>query len=135
RQDEMLAVIDETERQRNVELPKLARIEIVNREAPVIDVDSENVAHEVSLPNQLALRIDSQHAPGAAALHFERIETGTGADTQSALAGEIFREADLDRLPGRSRVLGRLADGALRFGLEAVAQIDAVKPRLELGDS
>ena len=51
----MLAVINQAERKRDVELTKLTGIEIVNRHAPIIDLQTEPLTNKHRLADQVAL--------------------------------------------------------------------------------
>ena len=128
----MLAVIDQTERQRHIELTHLKRIEIVNRLAVVFDIQPQHVAHELSLLDQIPLRVETQHARRAAAFQLDRIEAGVATNVEHRLAGKVFGDARPHTLPGRPRVIDGLANRAPGLREYAVAQIDAVKPRAEM---
>src|SRR5205085_8856398 len=131
-EDEVLAVVNESERERDVELPRRARVEVVDGRATVLDVEREHFAHERGLTYEVALRVNADDARCAATLQLDCVEARVATDIEHAPAREVFGQADAHLLPGRSRVLDRLADGALGLGHNPAAQVNAVEPRAEL---
>src|SRR5256885_1175872 len=101
----MLAVINEPEPERHIELSHRERIEIVHRHAPIFDIDFQQLSHELRLSNQISLRVDAQHARRAATLHLDRIEASVAADIKNGLAAEVFWQSSLNKLPGRRRMV------------------------------
>src|SRR5207237_8935066 len=55
REHQMLAVINQAECKRDVELTRLTGIEIVNRHAPIIDLQPEQLTHKHRLADEIAL--------------------------------------------------------------------------------
>src|SRR5207253_3685009 len=126
RQHEVLAMIDETEREGNVELANGKRIEIVNRHPTVLNVEPQRCPHEDGLADQATLRINSENARGSAAFHLDGIEPRIATYVQNAFPGQILRQTNSHCFPGGTRMLNRFADGALSFGNQTVAKLNAV---------
>src|SRR5437667_10638577 len=125
----MLAVIDETECEGYVELSESVWIEIVNRHPTILNVELQRCPHEDGLADQTALRINSENARGSAALHLDGIETSIATYVQDAFPGKIFGQTNSHCFPGGTRMPDRFADGALSFGNQTVAKLNAVEPR------
>src|SRR5436305_1381735 len=124
REHEVLAVVYESERERDVELPRRARVEVVDGRAPVLDVEREHFANERGLTYEVALRVNTDDARCAATLQLDCVEARVATDIEHAPAREVFGQADPDLLPRRSRVLDRLAYGALGLGHNPAAQVN-----------
>src|SRR6185369_15574835 len=125
----MLAVINQSQRQRDIELSHRKRVKIVDRLAFVFDVESEHIADKLSLADQITLRIETQYASSATPFHFDRIEARVTSHVEHGLTREVRRHSNFHFLPGRPRMVDRFANRALRFGKQPTTQIDAVKPR------
>ena len=102
REDEVLAVVYESERERDVELPRRARVEVVDGRATVLDVEREHFAHERGLTYEVALRVNADDARRAATLQLDRVEARVAAYVEHAPAREVFGQTGAHLLPGRS---------------------------------
>src|ERR1043166_269104 len=134
RQHQVLAVVNQTERQRDIELAQFAWVDIVNRHALVSDIKSQNFLNKISLANEFTLRVDSEHPFRTTPFHFDGIEARVAADIENALSGKIIREMNSYFFPGWSRMVDRFSDSALGFGAQSIAEVHAMKPRFEPPD-
>src|ERR1043166_1937899 len=70
RQHQVLAVVNQTERQRDIELAQFAWVDIVNRHALVSDIKSQNFLNKISLANEFTWRVDSDPPFRTTPFHF-----------------------------------------------------------------
>src|SRR2546421_10998588 len=127
----MLEVINEPERECDIEGADRSRIQIINREASEFEIQAENLPDKERLPDMLSLAINAEDPVRSAAFRFDAIKTAVAADIQQAFPREICWETPLNDLPGFTRMIGGLAHYALGLGENSVSEIDPVKPRLE----
>ena len=91
-------------------------IDVVDVALHELHVEPELLAGEARLAQIDRVVVDAQHARGAAALHFERIEAAVAADVEHGLAAEIVRHGVLEELPEIGR---EIAQRMIRRGLHA----------------
>ena len=127
----MLQVIKQTECERDIKLVNGAWVEVVNVHPAKFNIEPKRLPHKQSLADMLALAINAEHAHSAAPFGLKRIEAGVAPNVQQRLATEVEREKFLNRLPRTKRMIYRLAHHAPGLGVDAVAEIDTVKPRLQ----
>lgn len=134
RQQQVLAMVQEPERQRDIEGPYCRRAYVVDVHLLVLNIEIENSFHELRLHDFVALCIDPQHPGRMSALGFNGKKAGVAANVEHTLAGEISRKAAAKHLPPILRMIDRFAHDAARLRSNAITQIDAVPPWIELSN-
>src|SRR5688500_705569 len=123
-------MVNEPQRQGDIEAPNRFRVQIVHGEAPELEIEPEHLADKERLAHMLTLAIHAQDAPGAAAFRFHAIETAVTADIEHAFARQVLGQTLPDDFPGFAGVIDGFAHHAFGLGENAIAEIDAMKPGL-----
>src|SRR5205823_12636666 len=100
------------------------------REAAELDLRPLDLSGETSLTKIVFVRINTQHASCAAALHLERVEPRIASDIKHGLTRKIGRQCMTE---GRELQLGVVAEKVVGSGLNAI-EAEIMKPGTESPD-
>src|SRR6185437_5090923 len=114
--NEMLQMVNEAERERDIEHANGFRIEIVNRKPAKLEIESQHFSDKKRLPDMLALTVDAEDAARAAAFRFNAIKPAVATNVEQAFACQVGRQTLLDHFPGLARMIDRLAHHAFSLG-------------------
>ena len=104
------------------------RADVVDRKLAELEFDPAHLGGKAGLVQVVLIRIDRDHALGAAPLHLDRVESGIAADVEDGPAAQICGQRIGETAPLHRWVI---TEEVLRGGLDA-AQIEIVKPFAEL---
>src|ERR1041385_5035965 len=100
----MFEMVDESERERDIEHADRCRIQVVNGKSPKLEIESQNFPDEERLPDMLALSVDAEDPARSAALRFDTKTPAVTTNIEDALAGQVGRKTSLNHFPGLTRV-------------------------------
>ena len=100
---------------------------VVNIQLPELDIQPADFSGESRLFQISRIRIDAYDPCGAAAFHFNGVETSVAADIQNCLPGKVGWNTCLENTPFAGRVV---TQEVIRRRLYS-AEIDVMKPFAE----
>src|SRR4051812_33970522 len=130
RQQRMPEVIEDAHEEHDVET-LLQAPDLEHRQLSKVDVDLADLGGEPRLCQVALVAVDSHHARGAAALHFNGIEPGVTADVEDGAASQIGGDGLGELCPLEARIVSQEMVGRRRN----TPQVQIVEPTPEIFDA
>src|SRR5947209_1909508 len=125
----MAQVIEDSKKKNDIEFfPEL--LHVVDRKFAKFDIEPQRLSGELRLRQVLIVKVDAEHAVGAAPLHFDAVEAAIAADIKHRFTAQILWNGVFKAPPLHIWVVTKKV---LRGGLDS-PDVDIVKPISKCAD-